>query len=94
MLFQEYINSSEGLIKIMAIFCMINSIMSLTSKLERVHHKTCQAITGAIQGTSCERLNKELGLEFHSNRRWVRKLTFLYKIVKESSPFFKRLERK
>ena len=94
MLFQEYINSSEGLIKIMAIFCMINSIMSLTSKLERVHHKTCQAKTGAIQGTSCERLNKELGLEFHSNRRWVRKLTFFYKIVKESSPFFKRLERK
>ena len=38
------------------------------SKLERVQYKACLAITGAIQGTSNERLDKELGLEFFSDR--------------------------
>ena len=52
---------------------------SFTSKLERVQYKACLAITGAIQGTSRERLNKELGLESVS----VSNLTF-----------FKLLERK
>ena len=55
---------------------------SFTNNLERVQYKTCLAITGAIQGTSRERLNKELGLESLSDRRWVRKLTFSYKTVK------------
>ena len=34
-----------------------------TSKLERLQYKACIAITGAIQGTSRERLNKKIGLE-------------------------------
>ena len=54
---------------------------SFTSKLERVQYKACLAITGAIQGTSRERLYKELGLESLSDIRWVLKLTFFYKIV-------------
>ena len=49
-----------------------------TGKLER--------IAGAIQITSRELPKKELGLESLSDRRWVRKLSFLYKIVKENSP--------
>ena len=44
---------------------------SFTSKLERVQYKACLAIAGAIQGTSRERLNKEL-----RDRRWIRKLIF------------------
>ena len=43
-------------------------------------------MTSAIQGTSRERLNKELLLESLSDKRWVRKLTFFYKIVKVNSP--------
>ena len=63
---------------------MTNQIM--TSKLEKVQHKACLAITGAIQTTSCELLNKVgLDLECLSNRRCVHKLTFLYKIVKGNS---------
>ena len=49
---------------------------SFISRSERVQHKACLAITGAIQGTSCECLYKELGLESLSDRRWVCKLTF------------------
>ena len=50
-----------------------------TCKLERVQYKVCLAITGTIQGTSCECLYKELGLESLSGRRWVSRLTFSVK---------------
>ena len=53
---------------------------SFANTLERVQYKVFLAIIGAIQATSCERLYKELGLESLSYRRWIRKLTFLYKI--------------
>ena len=58
---------------------------SFTCKLERVQYKACPAITGAIRGTPGERLNKELRLESLSDRRWVCKLTFFYKIMKRNS---------
>ena len=38
------------------------------------------AITGAIQGTSPERLYRELGLESLTDRRWIRKLVFFIKL--------------
>ena len=44
------------------------------------------AITGAIQGTSPERLYRELGLESLTDRRWIRKLVFFYKTVNGLSP--------
>ena len=63
---------------------------SFTSKLERMQYKACLAISTrlykACPGTSSEHLNKELGLESLSGRRWARKLTFFYKIVKTNSP--------
>ena len=43
-------------------------------------------ITGAIQGTSPERLYRELGLESLTDRRWIRKLVFFYKIKNGLSP--------
>ena len=58
---------------------------SLTSKLEKMQYRACLATTRAFQVTSCERLNKELGLESLSYRRWTHKLTFFYKIVKANS---------
>ena len=59
---------------------------SFTSSLERAQYKACLAITGPIQGISCECLNKELHLESVGDRRWVCKLSFFYKIVKGNSP--------
>ena len=38
---------------------------------------------------SRERLSKELGLESLCDRRWVRTLTFLYKIVEGDSPQYR-----
>ena len=59
---------------------------SFKSRIESIQYKACIAITGAIQGTSRERLYRELGLEYLSDRCWFRKLTFFYKIVKGLSP--------
>ena len=62
---------------------MINHTMSRSKKkLEAVQYNACLAITGAIRGTSRERLYRELGLETLNNRRWSRKLFFFYKIIK------------
>ena len=58
---------------------------SFTCRLKSVQYKACLAIAGAIQGTSLELLNKELGLEFLSDRRWVCKLTLFCKLVKGNS---------
>ena len=44
------------------------------------------AITGAIRGTSKEKLYQELDLELLQLRRWYRKLRKLYKIYKSKSP--------
>ena len=59
---------------------------SFKSRIESIQYKACIAITGAIPGTSRERLYRELGLESLSDRCWFRKLTFFYKIVKGLPP--------
>ena len=55
--------------------------LNFESKIEKVQYKACIAITGAIQGTSRERLYDELSLMPLSKRRWYNKLIFFYKIV-------------
>ena len=55
---------------------------SFKSRIESIRSKACIAITGAIQGTSRERLYRELGLESLSDRCWFLKLTFLIKLSK------------
>ena len=42
---------------------------SFYHKLEPVQHKAALAITGAIQGTSCDKLYQELGLQSLKSRR-------------------------
>ena len=49
---------------------------------------TFLAITGAIRGTSSEKLYQELGLESLKSRRWFRKLCHFYKILNEKSPSY------
>ena len=51
------------------------------NKLEQVQYRACLARTGAIKGTSRERLYNELGLHSLFTRRWRSKLIFFYKIV-------------
>ena len=54
---------------------------SFENKLKNVQYKVCPAITGAIQGTSRQRLYDKLGLISLSKRCWYNKLIFFYKIV-------------
>ena len=49
-------------------------------KIESVQYNAALAITGAIRGTSRDKLYMELGLESLSDRRWYRKLSFFHKI--------------
>ena len=61
-----------------------NSILS--DKIKSVQYNAVLAITGAIRGTSKERLYQQLGLESLSNRRWLRRMSYLYKIISTKSP--------
>ena len=56
---------------------------SFHQKLELLQYNACLAITGAIRGTSREKLYEELGLESLQRRRWFRKLSFFYKLFKK-----------
>ena len=52
---------------------------SFQEKLESIQCNASLAITGAIIGTSREKLYNELGLESLHARRWYRKLCYFYK---------------
>ena len=55
-------------------------------KIESVQYNSALAITGAIRGTSKEKIYHELGLESLEKRRWYRKLRCFYKIFRSQSP--------
>ena len=55
-------------------------------RLESLQHKASLVIKDAIKGSSTKRIYQELGSESLQNRRWFRKLSVFYKIVKEQSP--------
>ena len=59
---------------------------SFHEKLENFHCNASLAITGAIRGTSKEKLYQELGFESLQHRRWFHKLCAFYKIFKNQSP--------
>ena len=61
---------------------------SFHQRLESLQYNAALAITGAIRGTSKEKLYNELGLESLQNRRWYRKLSFLYKVIANQSPSY------
>ena len=60
--------------------------MSICNKIGSLQYNAVLAITGAIRGSSKEKLYKELGFEHLSSRRWLRKLCVFYKIVVNKSP--------
>ena len=61
---------------------------SFHESLESLKYNVSLAITGAIKGTSKEKLYQELGLESLQHRRWFRKLCTFYKIFKNQSPCY------
>ena len=58
---------------------------SFHQRIESIQYNAAIAITGAIRGTSSEKLYQELGLESLRSRRWLRKLCLFYKIYKNKS---------
>ena len=61
---------------------------SFCEKLKYVQHKAALAITGAIQGTSRDKIYQELGLESLKSRRWYKRLSCMFKINKEKAPTY------
>ena len=59
---------------------------SFCEKLESVQCKAALAIKGAIQGTSRDKIYRELGLESLKSRRWYERLSCMFKIMKEEAP--------
>ena len=47
---------------------------------------TSRAITGAMQGTSRDKIYQELGLESLKSRRWYKHLGCMFKIMKKEAP--------
>ena len=61
---------------------------SFNAKLESLQYNAALAITGAIKGSSTEKIYEELGLESLKSRRWYKKMSFLYKVLKSKSPSY------
>ena len=59
---------------------------SFHGKVESIQYNACLAITGAIRGTSREKIYQELGLEPLQLRRCYRKLCLFYKVFKNEHP--------
>ena len=64
---------------------MTNLKMNLfCEKLESVQYKAALAITGAEQGASRDKIYQELGLESLESKRWYKRLSFMFKNVKQT----------
>ena len=50
-----------------------------------MQYKAALAITGAIEGTSRDKIYQELGLESLKSRRWYKRISCMFKIMKEEA---------
>ena len=64
------------------------NVQNFISKLESVQYNAGLAITGAIRGTSKERLYQELGFEYLEKRRWYRRMCLFWKIINGFAPSY------
>ena len=55
-------------------------------KLESIWYNACLALSGAIRGSSKEKLYQKLGMESLQGWRWYRESCLFYKIFKENKP--------
>ena len=65
-----------------------SSNSTFSQMIESVQYNAALAITGAIRGSSREKLYRELGFESLHDRRWYRKLCFYYKILHANCNLF------
>ena len=61
---------------------------AFSNKLETVQYNAALAITGAVKGTSREKLYQELGLEYLQQRRWMRRFCLFYRVVSTELPAY------
>ena len=59
---------------------------SFHKRIESLQYSAALAITGAIRGSSREKIYQELGIESLRTRRWFRKLALFYKINRTKHP--------
>ena len=59
---------------------------SFKEKLESFQYNVCLALTGAIRGTSKEKIYQKLGLESLRALRWCRKLCLFCKVLEKGNP--------
>ena len=59
---------------------------SFCEKLESIQYKAALPITGAIQGTSPDKIYLELELESLKSRRWYKHLSCMFKITNNKVP--------
>ena len=64
------------------------SNVTFCQMIESVQYNAALSITGAIRGSSREKLYQELGFESLRDRRWYRKLCFYYKIRHNDCPLY------
>ena len=57
-------------------------------ELEKIQYQAALAIIGAWQGSNRYKLNKELGWESLSDRRWCRRILQVHKIVNDKTPLY------
>ena len=58
----------------------------MSDKIESVQYNTVLAVTGAIRGISKEKLYQELELESLKSRRWLKRMSYFYKIISTKLP--------
>ena len=61
---------------------------NFSDKNESAQYNAVLAITGALRETWKEKLYQELGFESLRNRRWLRRIFYLYKIILTKSPSY------
>ena len=66
----------------------IPTFNSLMEKIERVQYQAALAVTGAWQGSNYSNLNEELGRETLSDRRMVRRILQIHKIMNSKTPSY------
>ena len=60
----------------------------LSDKIETMQYNAALVMNGAIRGTSKEKLYKELRTESLNNRRWLRRMSYLNKIILTKLPSY------
>ena len=61
---------------------------SFCKKIESVQYNAALAITGAVKGSSREKLHQASELEYLYQRRWARRLPLLYVVFPTSQPSY------